>query len=160
MNVEKVLMRCVECGDCRLWTGPLDTEGAPIFRITGSRKLLSVRRYLAEQLGMDINGKFASNLCERKTCVEPEHIRMMTRKQLQVRTGKQGKLSSKTKSAKISAAIAHRRKLTDEAVQDIRTTGISTRAAAAKYGICQSVAWHVQAGLTYKDHSNPFAGLM
>lgn len=143
------------------WRGSIDTAGVPVTRRPGERTLKAVRRIIFELNGIDPAGKFATYKCTNTLCLC--HIQLVTRKQLQVRSAK---TTNYAKSPARRMAIAmHRRKsakLTPEIVAEMRSRAqtMTTRQAGLVYGISQSAAAAVIGHRTWRDYSNPFAGLM
>ncbi len=154
-------MRCIECCDCWLWQGAKDSSGTPLIRLKSSRKLIPLRRHMAELAGKVTDGKLASNICGRKDCVAPEHIKLMTRAEMSKRSAKVTQYHKRpVRNKKIAEALQARSILTIEQIDDIRHGGMSSRKAAAKHKISQSSAADIMAGRTWKQYGNPFAGLM
>lgn len=152
--------RCVDDGDCLAWDGAVDSSGCPQVRIPGSRKTFSARRICLEADGKKIFGLLATVNCGNKCCLAPEHLVAMTRKQLQKRSGKIY-AASVTRNAKLAEARRKTAKLDFERVAQMRAeVGLTTRQAAAKYGVTQSTAQKIMRGELWKDYKNPFAGLM
>lgn len=152
--------RCHEDGDSVLWDGAKDDQGVPYLRLPGSRKVLAARRVLLEALGVDVQGKIATTTCNNPACLAEGHCVAWTRKQLQKRSGQ--KLAHNMVRAAKLAAISRERngKLTMEQVQEGRAEGLTTRAAAAMWGVTQSTAHKALSGSAWKEYgTSPFHGL-
>lgn len=159
-TLEAIKANCDEVGDCWEWRGALDGT-APIMRISMTRRLVPVRRFILEEAGKMKEGHLACAKCGNPRCVAPDHAIAMTRQDLQVRTARITRYG-KSAARKQKLAIARRAGgtvLTMEKVQEMRALGLSTRQAARTYGCCQSTAADALAGRTWKDYSSPFAGL-
>lgn len=161
-TLEAIRARCDIEGDCWEWTGPLD-GGVPIMRIDGSRRLLPVRRVVLRLSGRATEGLLAICSCRNPLCVRPKHTVAVTRSELQYLSAQETQYGPRlTRRAAIAAA---KRKapdtvLTPESVAEMRASGLSSRAAAAKYGCGQSSASDVLGGRSWLDYRAPFAGLV
>lgn len=160
-TIEAIRGNCDEVGDCWEWRGALDGT-APVMRVSGGgRRLVAVRRLVLELEGKNIEGKLACASCNNGRCVAPHHAVGMTRSQLQARTAKASRYgNSHVRSARMAEARRARSHLTMEIVLEMRASGLSTRAAAARFGCGQSAASDAMAGRTWKDYSSPFTRLM
>lgn len=150
--------RCTEYGDCLLWDGAVDDCGVPQMRLPGSRKVEPVRRVLLLAMGRNIAGKLATTNCRNQRCMHEKHVVALTRKQLQVRSGKKLR-GNPLRAAKLAIARRKTAKLDMEKVHEMRASGMNTRQAAAHYNVTQSTAAKVMRGEIWKDYSSPFAGL-
>lgn len=151
--------RCTEDGDCMRWEGATDDCGTPQVRRPGSRKVEAARRVLLEAMGKKLDGLLATTTCDDPLCLAEEHCVAWTRKQLQKRNGAK-LVGNVARNAKLSAAARARATLDLEAVRQMRASNMTTRQAAAAYGVAQSTACDAMAHLTWKDYSSPFAGLI
>lgn len=161
-DIEAIRAACQEVGDCWEWQGACDHK-APTMRLDGTRRAVApVRRVILDLQGKLKPSLFAVAGCGNHRCVNPDHIRQLTRSQLQSRTAKEWNLAANpARSAKISAARrAAGVKLTQEFVDEMRAQGMTSRAAAKQYGVAQSTALQALRGDTWKDYTNPFAALM
>lgn len=160
LNLEAIRANCDEVGDCWEWRGALDGS-APVMRPSGERRLVPVRRVVLELSGKKLKGKLACASCVNARCVAPAHAVGLTRSQLQTRTAKESRYgNSHVRSAKMAAARRARSSLTMEKVLEMRASGLSTRAAAKRFGCAQSAAADAMAGRTWKDYNSPFTTLM
>lgn len=151
---------CKEDGDCLLWQGACPEKHGASMRLPGTRKVVPVRRTLMEALGKSVKGYVATSTCENPRCMADEHCVIWTRKQLQKRNGQ--KLSVNVVFA--SKIARYRRNtfavLTEDAVRDIRASGMSAKEGAQKYGVWKSTIQKVINGENRKEYGrNPFAGL-
>lgn len=148
-----------EEGDCLVWIGAKDTYGAPVMRVTGWRKIHPVRRILASLDGQDIDGKLMAVTCDCKDCIR--HIKPVTRKALQKKTARENPYAqSIVRNKRISDSARERMaKLTIEAVQEMRSSGLSSRAASKQYGVAQSTASDILSHRTWRTYASPWAGL-
>ncbi|MBO9679545.1 MAG: hypothetical protein J7556_14985 [Acidovorax sp.] len=151
--------RCDEVGDCWEWRYALDGT-APVMRIPGMRKLVAVRRVVLDLSGKGVAGRLACASCCNPRCVAPQHAVALTRQQLQQRTAQVTQYGrSRSRNAKLSHARRLRSSMTEEAVAQMRSSGLSTRAAAVAFGCSQTAAADIMAFRTWKDYSSPFLGL-
>lgn len=160
--VERVRLKCTECGDCWVWTGAL-SHGTPVMsvRAGGKKSMQSVRRLLLVAKGKDPGRKLATTGCETALCVSPEHLVAMTRQALTkrscLRTGYANRLDRR---AKVQAASKARRKLTDEQAAEVRASNLLLRELAAKYGVAKETIGAIRRGKSYRNYTGPFAGLL
>ena len=159
-TIEAIKANCDEVGDCWEWRGALD-DTAPIMRLSMTRRLVPVRRWILEQAGKMHKGKLACAKCENHRCVAPHHAVALTRQQLQERTAKTTRYGANlARNLKISRARRAAGTVLDmEKVQAMRASGLTTREAGKVYGCGQSAAADAMAGRTWKDYSSPFAAL-
>ena len=158
--MDKMMARTVRSGRCLEWTGPM-SKGIPVYRVTGFRELIAVRKLVLLELGPIEPGKLASKTCGNPLCVDPAHVRPMTRGQVQrVTASKNGYHKSPARSAKIAAKAKARRILTEEQAAMVRTDPRPLRAVAKELGVNFSVVQQIRAGKTYRFASgNPWVGL-
>lgn len=151
--------RTREDGDCLLWTGARDTNGVPVIKIIGHNKLIAAKRVLAILSGQNIEGKFMVSTCGCDHCMK--HITPLTRRMVQRRTVLMNPYpKSPVRNKKIAEKSRERiSNITMEIVIEMRASGLSSRQAAKKYGICQSSASDILAYRSWKDYASPWAGL-
>lgn len=162
--LEYVRARCVECAGCWIWQGCVQQCGTPpAMRIPGSRKTTSVRRAVLAVRGVDLTGKLASNTCESPLCVAPEHLKAMTRKELQQRTGKALPLPSRIRRNTATAERMRAKSTLDwDKVAAIRSSDLPMRTLAAQYNVTMHTIWNIKRGKTWVERSaatNPIAQL-
>ena len=165
MTLDDIKDRCDEVGECWIWKMSLKT-GVPAVRIPTSedpkRPLVNVRRWMAIQQGKSVDGLFATTKCCDPLCVNPEHIILMTRKQLSKRAGAtMSRNETPARRAKRTAARVRRGdiKIGPEIARQIRNSDKTTKEWAAELGCSPNTVWLVVAGKTLVDHTGPFAGL-
>lgn len=159
-TIEAIYARCIEEGECWIWQGPVDTHGVPIMRITGSRKLHSVRRHILQINGRVLGKLRATNTCSVPLCVNPEHAVGWTMKQLITRAAQEtGYANNRLRNAKIAAKKRALSPIPPELIEEIRTSPESGRAIALRLGHCQATIQAIRAYETWKDYNSPFAGL-
>ena len=157
--MDKMMARAVRSGRCLEWAGPM-SKGIPVYRVTGFRELIAVRRLVLLELGPIEPGKLASTTCGNPLCVGRAHVRPMTRAQVQrVTASKNGYHKSPVRSAKIAAKAKARRILSEEQAAMVRTDPRPLRAVAKELGVNFSVVQGIRSGKTYRD-GNPWGGLL
>ena len=158
--IARIRAKSQEDGDCLIWHGAMAGGVTPVIQFEG--KVQNVRRALAIQLGLDVDKKTATNSCDNRRCVCPDHIKVMTRKALQVRSAKalKGSAQNVIRGMRISAARRPTAKHTAELAQQIREADGPQRAIAARFGVSHHVVWSIRTHRTWKNYNNPYAQLM
>lgn len=163
-TLEYVLARCEEDGGCWIWQGAMQCCGTtPTFRLPGSRKTTSVRRVVLEARGVKLEGRFATNVCESPRCVAPEHLKAMTRKQLQAKTANTLAPDVKLRrNARLTKTLHSQSKLTAQTVELLRQSPLDTRTLARYMGVSRYAIWAALRGRTWAPTpaANPFAALI
>jgi hypothetical protein len=149
---------------CLVWQRAL-SSGRPVScrEIAGRKVTINIRRELwTATHGRAIPKKFVIVCgCDSPGCVEPDHLKAMPRTSLT-------KGRPLTAAHRIAISLGRREsgkriKLTTEAVEDIRNaegTAQSLREKADRYGICVDHARQVHQQKWWRDHGNPFIGLV
>jgi hypothetical protein len=70
--LEKVMSRCVEIGNCLVWTGALNSDGYPRAGIDGNSNI-KLHRYVCSHYH-NIEGKVVRHTCDNPVCLNPEHL--------------------------------------------------------------------------------------
>lgn len=159
--IARLRKRSDEVGDCWEWSGAMQsTTGMPVVRYEGRAQ--PVRRAIAIELGLSLDGRIATCKCLNMRCVNPEHITTITRQQLQKRTAKSTQLHlNQARCRKLAQSARRRGKLTEAQVAEIRTIdGMKQRDIAALYGITQSTVSAIRRGAKWKDYANPYLQLI
>jgi len=159
--ITRLRKRSEEVGDCWEWTGAMQTTtGTPVMNYEGQAQ--PVRRAIALELGLPLQGKLATCKCINMRCVNPEHVTVVTRAQLQKRTAKANNLNlNQARCRKLAQSARRNSKLTEAKVAEIRAIdGMTQRDIAALYGITQATVSAIRRGVKWKDYSNPWLQLM
>lgn len=157
--VKRIYDRCEEYGDCWEWQGAFQSKNITP-TIHYERRVLAVRRLIAEQQGHDMTDKIATYKCGNQLCVNPDHIQVTTRKKLAKRMASELKYhSNPVRMKKLSDSARTRGKLTIEIVRQIREAPGSQRQIAAQFGISQATVSAILRGSSWREYSNPFAQL-
>lgn len=166
MTLDDIKARCDEVGECWIWKKSLQA-GVPAIRIPTAddpkRPLVNVRRWIAVQQGKKVDGLFATTKCGDPLCVNPEHVVLMTRKQLGKRAGAtMSRNENPARRAKRAAARIRRGdiKVGPEIARQIRSGDKTTTQWAEELGCSRKTIWLVLAGKTWIEHNSPFAGLI
>jgi hypothetical protein len=152
--------RVKEDADCWIWQRGLTSNGTPTMHPTG-HKQTSVRRWLAQQMGKAIPANYvATNTCGNPRCVAPDHLLIASRSKLgKLTDARTGFTRTPQRRKKISDSKRATAKLNPEAVRAIRAAKSSVK-VAQEYGIAKATAIRIRAYESWRDYSNPFAGLM
>jgi len=158
--IDRIREKSHEDGDCWIWDAAMAGGKTPV--ISHNLKVQNVRRALAIELGLDVEGKTASNSCDDRRCVCPDHIKVMTRKALQVRSAKvyKGSAQNVIRGKKIAAYKRDASTNTQEKVNAIRLADGTQREIAKQFGVSQYAVWSIRTYRTWKDYSSPYAQLM
>lgn len=160
--LERILSRCQQQAECWIWSGCVQWCGTgPSMRAGG--KTRCVRQFVAEELGLDTKGMYAVVGCRHPMCVSPHCVELVTRAELQKRSGEAMTLAHKMRlSEQARKQIPRLAKLDEQKAAEIRASDLSTRELAKLYGVTQSAIWCVKKGRTWKPSAanNPFNQLM
>lgn len=153
--------RSDEVGDCWEWTGAVQFgSGCPVMRYDGRPQ--AVRRVIAIELGLQVQGRLATARCANPLCVNPAHVVLLSRKQLQQRTARVTQWHvNPARNRKLALRARQTGKLTEAQVAEIRAIeGMKQRDIAALYGITQATVSAIRRGVKWKDYGNPWLGLL
>lgn len=155
--MEKIRSRCIEEGDCLIWTG--GSIKTPHLCVQG--KKMSVRKLVLELNGVVIltQSKLFGVGCGTPHCVALDHIRQRSRAQHAKFFGNLGVYSGPLKIAKMAATKRSKSKLDDEKVAAIRASDKSSKKLSKEYGVAASYITSIKAGKLWKAYNSPFAGL-
>lgn len=146
--------RCTPEGNCLLWDGAL-CNGSPQVYATAIRgakgRTYQCRRIIFEAMHGPLEpGKYPVMTCRDRRCLNHEHMEAMTVKQIQQLASAEGKFSTPSRRAAISAARRKNGKLNHEKVQAILAARTATEAAAA-HGIHRSMAARIRRGEAWAE---------
>lgn len=97
--------------------------------------------------------------CDNPRCVNPAHLKVVTRKAISQAVVKKGVMSTLPRRKKVAEGLRKNAKLSDAAVADIRNSDDGPKVAAAKHGVSTAYVYMLRRGEWRKDYSNPFAAL-
>jgi hypothetical protein len=157
--IDRVREHIEEIGDCWEWTGSMQSS-ANTPQMQHNKKVGSVRRFLAAEKGLNIEGKLVTCKCRNELCVNPDHLLVVTRKRLQEMVSKERRYTSNpVRMQKLAIKSRQHGKLTPELAAEIRDADGSQREIAARYGISQPTVSSIKRGRTWRDYTNPFSQL-
>lgn len=158
-RINYILGRCVEEGECLIWTGHVSNDNLPI--ISENRVKKSARRKLYEAVkGVELKPRQLVRMrCNVLLCMNPEHMRVMDVADVRKQDGKAGKYSTPAMQIIRTRSARARGKLTLEQAREIRQSPLSLRKLAQQYGVDKSNIAQIKRGQAWIDHENPFAGM-
>jgi hypothetical protein len=149
-------------GKCLIWMRSLRggvPQGSMIDEETGEKVTANVRRVVwAAKHGKAPHKSYVIVCnCETEGCVEPSHLKEISRSQLH-------KGRTFTAAHKLAVTIAARKrrttKLSEEDVREIRYSDEPADQIAARFGVTKNHVWGIRRNEWCRDvASNPFAGL-
>lgn len=157
-TAEALLARTVEEGDCLLWKGSMASTNIPTVCVEADARR-SVRRLLWQMLNGPIPAnKFASCSCGEPRCVAPEHLVLMTKRQIAKRTAKTGVFANHVRVAKIAATKRAASPITWDDVARIRSAPRGQGLAIAKeLGVSQMTVWRIRHHKSWKQPPSGFS---
>lgn len=162
-TLERIRLRCTECGGCWLWRGAMsDSRSSKRPVMQHHEKVMSVRRVVAEAMNVPIRGNLrATNTCADSRCVSPEHLKIMDQRQIQSRASRLTRHQVRpSRNIKIQASRTN--KILDwEKVAEIRSSDKSNADLAVQYRVAVCTIQDVRAYRSWRIYlANPFSGLM
>lgn len=151
----------VEDGDCLRWTG-FSYNGHP-GGVVCNKKFLVARALWEMERGPIKKGLSLRCTCELKMCINLDHRKLMTTRQIALINGARGLMSGPVRSAKIAATkrAGPQAKVSDEDVRAIRESDEPGAVLAKRYGVSPASISKYRLHRTRKEyHANPFLGLM
>lgn len=156
--IERMQAHFYEDAGCWIWKGAMQAQtksAVPFMQWRG--KVGAVRRHVAVEMGLKLGGKVATHSCGNPLCVNPDHIRVVTRSQFQRELAKRTThQASPARLAKIAEAKRSKAKLNEQAVAEIRQANEPQQVLAQRYGVSQATISEIKRGLIWRDFSNPF----
>lgn len=151
----RIKSKYVEEGECWIWTGYV-AQGVPYVYHDG--RMQSVRRVLA---GPDCTRGYLFAACGDQRCINPAHTKWRSNAAHMptIARKQRSPASEQIRRAKIAAAKAHMRKLSDEQIAEIIHSGESCYVLADRYGVSRTlVSRYRRRGGAIE--ANPWAQLM
>lgn len=157
MDLKRIKMNCVECGDCWEWTGYYE-KSQP--RASGK----SVRLWVYE-LTQGVPPKDLKMVvtvsCGNMRCVAPAHVERVPKQVVVQRCAALGLYSTQLRKHRI--ALAKRKtiaKITMEIAREMRASKLKPKEIAAQYGQSLNLVYRVLSHKTWREYGpSPFAGL-
>lgn len=158
--LKSIRARCEEIGECWEWQGAAQTHShTPVMRHGGKHHC--VRRVIAQAQGHNVIGKVVTHKCGNSKCVNPAHVVVLTKTQLQKRTNQQhAGTASIARRSRVASARRAKAKLTLEQAEAIRLDPRIQRVIALEYGVSQATVSAIKRGRMWRDYSNPFVSLL
>lgn len=153
-SIEAIKAKCeiLENG-CWVWKGSNDGNKIPRMRLPGSRRLLNVRRVMLDMLGVYVGNLKATTTCNTLMCVCPDCVTASSPSQLIATAAKRtGYAQNPERNAQISASKRKGSRMTQELVNEIRSSPEATRAIARRLGFCQATIQSIRKGESWKDY--------
>lgn len=161
MTLDDIKARTIEDGDCWRWSGSTTSGGYPTMKPMGCDCTL-VRRVVLDLVGVKLKPRQPTvTTCGERLCVNPAHLKPSTAAKVGQAAAARGAFSTTTRGAKIAAAKrAANGKLSMDIAREIRASTDTNAALAERHGVHPSLVQRIKAGKSWRDYSNPFAGLM
>lgn len=160
MTLADLLARTRACGDCMEWTGPVHRgrANAPLF--TRKNQKVYARREVAHLSGKLIAGRCVTTACRNPLCVNPDHLRVVSRAVIQRRTAASGAWTGIHIKMKVAAAKRAVSKLSQEDVRAIRMSAVPVPELAQHYGISEAYTYMILRHQSRIEYETPFVGLL
>lgn len=151
-----IYARCVEVGDCLLWTGCVNSHQYPTVWDSDTGRAVNARR----QLYIQAHGKMGRTelvcvSCDEARCLNLEHLVKRSRKQNMRISANRGRCSRPDANARrIAGKQRHAPKLTMAEVQAIRdrlAAGETRREVAASVGLHVSWVYRIGRNEVWRD---------
>jgi len=160
---EWLLARCVEDGECWLWQRAVNGSGAPVASVNKVRST-SVRSFAFRlHTGTDPQGLFVIPArCNDPACVRPEHLRAVTRAQVNRWLGSLGRFST-LRTRTVHAEAGRRRSsiaMADaRAMRALRSQGMTLEQirVAGPFQVSTGTISKICRGERWKDYADPLA---
>lgn len=161
-TIDTLLARTEEIGNCLEWQSTMSSTDTPVVKHSG--RYMTVRRLIRELEGRPVpRGHFAVPSCGNTKCIRPSHIVERTMSGHASEMASRVEYNSPLRLARLQKLHAHKRVLTWEKVEMIRSDPRTAGEVAAEVGCSKSLVKMVRRGEAYLDRiasSNPFAQLM
>lgn len=164
LTLERIKARCIEDGDCLLWTGKThQNTGSPAGTewIDGKDRYVAIRRRAYEEYNR-VKLKPGEEIvcsCGNAVCLDKAHLEKVTRAERNRRTHATMDAATKLRrnQALAEAMQEQRGKILPEHVAAIKESEEGPYVIAKRLGISGVVASRIKRGLSYKDYArNPF----
>lgn len=143
-----------------LWKGYIANKTP---QVDHNGKMTNVRRVLLELAGKPSTAPYLAPKCNNPRCVNPEHIKPMTKKQHMEKMAHAANEGAVGMIRKARSAQARREREDSVGIETARIIALSEESGpvlAKRYGITRSTVNNIKRGRTYSAGVNPFAGLM
>lgn len=126
---------------CWIWTGPKGSGGYGAFSVRGVDQRAHRASYVIFK-GPIPKGLHVLHRCHNPTCVNPAHLRAGTHKENMAERDSLGRRDVKGEQIGTS-------KLTSDQVLEIKTSSLSNKDLAEKYGVKPTHIWRIRSGLSW-----------
>lgn len=165
-TIERIRGRCIQDGDCLLWSGKVYHSGAPaaVERIGGKDYHVPVRRRAYEEYhGVKVGAnERITTKCGNPRCLSKKCLECITVSEKNRRT--HAKMDAATRMRRnrlLSEAQEAKRKISFEVAQMIRESDKGPYVIAREMGVSGAVASRIKRGVTHKSYqASPWAGLL
>jgi hypothetical protein len=161
-TIDSLMERTIEEGYCVEWSGYAYAGNNP--QVSHDGKMIAVRKLvmlLNERKVPDL--AYFKTTCGNDLCVRLEHIKVVDQKKHMQVMNAAVDHQNPLRIAKLQSASAHRRKLSQEQVDDIMVSDESSRVLAQAHGVSHGTITKIKANRARRIVNaslNPFAGLM
>lgn len=159
-TLETLTALATEEGDCLLW-GKYLGNGVPMVYHDG--KLIQVRKLILTLSGVHVWAPYVAAKCGNPTCIDQGHIVQRSTKQQHAHMGRLVSLAPSNPHRIVKITKARRDqvgKLTQEQAIEIRMSGESGPALAARFGVSRELVNRIKRGESWAhEFGNPFSSL-
>ncbi len=158
-TLDTVRQRCrIEPSEDGCWTwlgGVTVSNGTPQARISGKSGEV-VGRWVLKYLGHKIDGKLVTASCENPRCLNPNHLKIISYRELNLKVYAEGKKKPALEYAKKLQSAKDRgmAKLNDAKVEEIRVLvdeNWTSRQIAEKYGVHKDTINRIRQGKSWRQ---------
>jgi hypothetical protein len=152
--------RCVEEGDCLLWTGPTSETGHPSMMLQGTRRKCMARRVVYEmKKGPIPPGHLIVTTCGNRLCLHEDHLKAVTMPVARRMAAKRGDYKNPVTALKRTVTLRARSHITDAMVQTIRDAD-TAKAAHLATGVSLQHCYAIREGTRRAPLNSPFRALL
>lgn len=142
----RIESRAEEVGDCLLVQSK---SRRPQYRETGGNAVSIQRAVWALRGNTLAEGDCVTSRCGDPCCISPDHLMALSRERMAKRASGHARRGNEAlRAMKIAAASAHRQKVSDAQVIEIRCSTDPTADLASRYGVSESLVKRIRSGKT------------
>lgn len=155
LTLDDILARCTEEGECLLWSQGTTGQGYPCGAFN-NLKSVNVRRWVAAQCGLEVDGLRVLTRCRHKLCLATAHLFVLSAGDANRWMARHGELSTPAVCA-ARAITARKRpgtKLTMEKARLMRARrdeGAVLSVLAGEFGVSPDTAWKVVSNQSWRE---------
>lgn len=155
-----IRLRCVEEGDCLLWTGPTSETGHPNMMLAGTRRKCMVRRVIYEaKKGTIPKGRLIVTTCGNRLCLHEDHLRAVTMPEARRRAAERGEYRNPLAALKRTATLRRNSRYDEETIRRIRDAP-TAKVAHLETGASLAYVYAIRHGQRRAPLASPFQGLL